>query len=41
MVRWMMILAGMTSLGALPGCNTVEGAAQDVKSTSQAIRRVF
>ena len=41
MSKWIAVFAALTSLWALPACNTVEGAAQDVKNTSQAIRRVF
>jgi predicted small secreted protein len=41
MTRGVMILATLAALWALPGCNTVEGAAEDVKKTSQAVRRIL
>ncbi|MEM7473203.1 MAG: entericidin [Pseudomonadota bacterium] len=31
----------LVALGALAACNTVEGVAEDVKQTSQAVRRAL
>lgn len=41
MYKWITLIAAVASLYALPACNTVEGAAEDVKQTSQAIRRAL
>ena len=35
------VVIPLLALGVLAACNTVEGVAEDVKQTSQTIRRAF
>ena len=37
----MKVVFTLVGLGVLAGCNTVEGVAEDVKQTSQAVRRTL
>lgn len=37
----MKVVLALMGLSALMACNTVEGVAEDVKKTSQAVRRTL
>jgi entericidin B len=38
-MKTLIALISAIALGALAGCNTIEGAGQDVKATGQAVEK--
>jgi len=41
MKRIAILVIALSALGTVSACNTVEGAAEDVKQTSKAVRRAI